>query len=81
MSGANTPNVSCCACKLRLSNPAGRVGSDGVALRDLVVGKMGKAESWAIAFGDGGMIGSVALLRGGEKGGVGKLVRGGLEGL
>ena len=53
----------------------------GVALRDLVVGKMGKAESWAIAFGDGGMIGSVALLRGGEKGGLGGFVRGSGEGL
>lgn len=34
-----------------------------------------------MAFGDGGMMGSVALLRGEEKGGLGKLVRGGLEGL
>jgi len=42
---------------------------------------MGKAESWDIASGDGGMMGSVALLRGGEKGGVGKLVRGRWEGL
>lgn len=69
---------------MRCSNPAGRVGSTGVvgvALRDLVVGKMGKAESWDIASGDGGMMGSVALLRGGEKGGVGKLVRGRWEGL
>jgi len=84
LSGADTPNVSCCGCRLRCSNPAGRVGSIGVvgvALRDLVVGKMGKAESWDVAFGDGGMTGSVALLRGGEKGGVGKLVRGRWEGL
>lgn len=84
LSGANTPNVSCCGCRLRLSNPVGRVGSDGVvgvALRDLVVGKMGKAESWHVASGDGGMIGSVALLRGGEKGRLGEFVRGRLEGL
>lgn len=53
----------------------------GVALRDLVVGKMGKAESWHVASGDGGMIGSVALLRGGEKGRLGEFVRGRLEGL
>jgi len=54
-----------------LSNIAGRVGSAGVvgvALRDLDVGKMGKAESWGNASGDGGVVGNVALLRGGEKG-------------
>lgn len=56
-------------------------GVVGVVLRDLVVGKMGKAESWATAFGDGGIIGSVALLRGGGKGELEKLVRGRLEGL
>jgi len=84
LSGANPPNVSCCGCRLRSSNPGGRVGSEGVVgvtLRNLEVGKIGKAESWDIAFGDGGMIGSVALLCGGETGGLRELIRVRLEGL
>ena len=73
LKGAKTPNESdwlCVLAEFEAGEKSGSEGVVGVLLRDFDVGigNMGKAPSWDLASGDGGVRGSVALRFKGDSG-------------